>query len=337
MSIVLRGNTGITLSGNIDAGNSVSANNFIGDGNLYLQPDPNNAGAYLNVYLSSGPDIHIAGNSETVILGSDELANVAVNINGNVSVQASTGAPFTWLFDSTGNLTLPQQGIIGEMLTNLTISGAGNSGADASYTKFNATTYYGPGGAPPSGWPWFIEFTSGIWYLTNNGNRYYESNNLINWFIGPAAGTAPAPTGASSGGTSLTVNNNNWIFGSNGTLSAPGNIGTTGNITTGNISITGGSLIWANSSIIQTNPADISINGDGQVSIRSLDGTYQWTFDSNGVLTMSGPTQLAVYANATVRDNSISSPAPGMMIYVTGTGMQVRGATSWNTIAGSST
>jgi hypothetical protein len=46
---------------------------------------------------------------------------------------------------------------------------------------------------------------------------------------------------------------------------------------------------------------------------------------------------LPVYANTTVRDSTISTPTPGMMIYVTGTGMQVRGATSWNTIAGSGT
>lgn len=50
-----------------------------------------------------------------------------------------------------------------------------------------------------------------------------------------------------------------------------------------------------------------------------------------------GPMQLAVYANATVRDSSVASPQPGMIIYVTGTGMQVYGATQWNTIAGSST
>lgn len=62
-----------------------------------------------------------------------------------------------------------------------------------------------------------------------------------------------------------------------------------------------------------------------------------WTFNNTGVMTMPGPAQLAVYANATVRDSSITSPQPGMMIYVTGTGMQVRGATSWNTIAGSGT
>jgi len=52
--------------------------------------------------------------------------------------------------------------------------------------------------------------------------------------------------------------------------------------------------------------------------------------------TFTGPVQLAVYATTIARDTAIPSPTPGMMIYVTGTGMQVRGATSWNTIAGSS-
>lgn len=60
------------------------------------------------------------------------------------------------------------------------------------------------------------------------------------------------------------------------------------------------------------------------------------TVDSAG-LNMFKAIRLAVYANVTVRDSSITSPTPGMMIYVTGTGMQVRGATSWNTIAGSGT
>lgn len=48
-------------------------------------------------------------------------------------------------------------------------------------------------------------------------------------------------------------------------------------------------------------------------------------------------TQLVVYANTTVRDSAITSPQTGMMIYVTGLGMQVRGATSWNTIIGTDT
>jgi hypothetical protein len=49
------------------------------------------------------------------------------------------------------------------------------------------------------------------------------------------------------------------------------------------------------------------------------------------------PFGLPVYADATARDAAITAPTAGMLVYVTGTGMQVRGATSWNTIAGSGT
>jgi hypothetical protein len=79
-----------------------------------------------------------------------------------------------------------------------------------------------------------------------------------------------------------------WTFGSDGNLVTTGNISTSGNITTGNIGITGGSLTWSNASIVQTSASDVSITGDGQVTVRSLDGTYQWTFDSNGNLTAPG-------------------------------------------------
>ena len=87
--------------------------NIISTGNLKLQPDSACSSAYLDIFLTSGPDIHIAGNGETVILGTDEFANVAVNVNGNVSIQASTGTPYTWTFDSEGSLTVP-----GSILSN---------------------------------------------------------------------------------------------------------------------------------------------------------------------------------------------------------------------------
>ena len=72
----------------------------------------------------------------------------------------------------------------------------------------------------------------------------------------------------------------------------------------------------------------------------TCDGTQAGTFPANAILGGSvtqGAFQLAVYANATARDATITAPTSGMMIYVTGVGMQVRGATSWNTIAGSGT
>jgi hypothetical protein len=46
------------------------------------------------------------------------------------------------------------------------------------------------------------------------------------------------------------------------------------------------------------------------------------------------PLQLAVYASNAARDLAITSPTAGMMIFVTGSGMQVRGAAGWNLIAG---
>jgi hypothetical protein len=98
----------ITLTGgNITGSNVVSANTFLGTGNLHLQPDPANADAFLNVYLTAGPDIHIAGNNENLILGRDASANVMIGINGNVTVQANIGTPYSWTFGSDGNLTVP--------------------------------------------------------------------------------------------------------------------------------------------------------------------------------------------------------------------------------------
>jgi hypothetical protein len=79
---------------------------------------------------------------------------------------------------------------------------------------------------------------------------------------------------------------------------------------------------------------------DNTIEFWTCDGSQFGTFPANAVLGGSvtqGAMQLAVYANTTERDSVIVSPQPGMMIYVTGTGMQVRGATSWNTIAGSGT
>ncbi len=70
--------------------------------------------------------------------------------------------------------------------------------------------------------------------------------------------------------------------------------------------------------------------------------TIEDGLDVNGDITadsvaVSGYFGLPVYANTAARDSSITSPQPGMMIFVTGTGMQVRGATAWNTVAGTAT
>jgi hypothetical protein len=109
----------ITLTGgNITGANVISANTFLGTGNLHLQPNPANTDAYLDVYLTTGPDIHIAGNGENLILGSDTGANVMLGASGNVTIQSNTGTPHIWTFGSDGNLTLPYGAVIKDTVSN---------------------------------------------------------------------------------------------------------------------------------------------------------------------------------------------------------------------------
>jgi hypothetical protein len=108
--------------------------NVIGTGNLHLQPDPANAGAYLDIYLTAGPDIHISGGSGysgAVILGTDEEANVAILPGGNVAIQAgNVSGTQTWTFDTDGNLTLPGNTFAVNYAngTQVSIGGGGNTG-----------------------------------------------------------------------------------------------------------------------------------------------------------------------------------------------------------------
>jgi len=101
--------TQVSIGGGSNTGNVTFDDNIvIGTSNLKLQPDSTNSSAYLDIYLTGGPDIHIAGNGETVILGTDDFANVTVNVDGNVSIQSGNASgTHTWNFGTDGNLTLP--------------------------------------------------------------------------------------------------------------------------------------------------------------------------------------------------------------------------------------
>ncbi len=147
------------------------------------------------------------------------------------------------------------------------------------------------------------------WTFVNDGNLVLPGNTFA---VKYANGTAVSLGGNYGDSNVVTLLG---AFGSNA-ISTTGNV-TAGNLI-GNISITG-------------NVTGTSAN------VTLVAGSFSTVFDNTGTATFPGAMQLAVYANTTVRDSSITSPQPGMMIYVTGTGMQVRGATSWNTIAGSGT
>ena len=120
-----------------------------------------------------------------------------------------------------------------------------------------------------------------------NTSNTYSLGNSTNWWsnIWVAGNTifiGGVPLGITAGNV-LTVNGNAVLQNNSNTA-----ISTTGNITAGNVAVTGGSLAWANAGIVQTSSADFSITGDGQVTVRSLDGTYQWTFGTDGNLAIPG-------------------------------------------------
>jgi len=142
-----RTNSNLSLSG---------GGGIIGDGNLYIYPDSANISGKLDIYVTTGPDIHIDSNSDSnLIIGSDSGANLLVNHNGAVSIQTWDGNSHTWDFDNTGNLTLPTGGALtttgnitatnfignGASLTNVTVNVAGNIVGTQSNVTLVAGSY----------------------------------------------------------------------------------------------------------------------------------------------------------------------------------------------------
>ena len=116
--IVATSNTGNVTFNNI---------NIIGTGNLHLQPDPANTNSYLDIYLTTGPDLHLVSSYDSnLILGQDLGANVTVGINGNVTVQSwdsYTTTAHTWTFGKNSTLTLPQNNQGGGLGTQQQVRG----------------------------------------------------------------------------------------------------------------------------------------------------------------------------------------------------------------------
>jgi len=186
--------------GNANTGN-VTFNdvNIIGDGNLYLQPDPASPTAYLDVYLSGGPDIHIASNSENLILGRDSGANIVVGANGSVVVRGDDGNAHNWIFGSGGNLTLP--------------------GLLVAKSSDNGSIIFSSNGTDNNG---SLKVDGGL-------NMTVSANS--NFYIKQAGNDRLAITNANTdlmASTNVVIHSNrvgaenNWVFGSDGNLSAPG-------------------------------------------------------------------------------------------------------------------
>ena len=213
--------TGIsTGNGSANTGNVTFDNiNIIGTGNLNLQPDPANTGSYLDIFLTSGPDLHlVASASANLILGKDNTSNIRTSWDGNVTVQSwnsNTGnAGGTWTFGGDGNLTLPSNTFAVNYANGdpVIISGAAGNAGDI---QINVAGNIGA--------------DSTLRYVDNGGEMtlyadYLNAPGIFTSDIYAGDGTPSNITLTTSYG------NATWTFDATGTLSAPGVISAAGNI-----------------------------------------------------------------------------------------------------------
>jgi hypothetical protein len=288
--------------------------NIIGTGNLNLQPNDASS-EYLNIYLTGAADIHVAygGGSGNVILGTDEQANVAVLLDGNVAIQAGNVAGTkTWTFDTAGNLTLPMGGVVYE--TNIpdgALSGSaialtppGGTNADQQlliYPTVNDANH--------------LHLTTGNLYNTElflgNDNLYVKLSNTGNVVINSNDDVG---------------NTAQWTFGTDGNLTTssnlvigPSGLGTGTSFTQLDAPLLLGSseangkmsLVWYENPTGPGNVVQVGLNDStpGSMTVTTgdfADTTYVWNFDNVGNLTL--PTGGNIYyANGAVYGGSGSS------------------------------
>ena len=90
-------------------GNLTVPGGILGAGNLKLSPDSTNAASYLDIFLTSGPDLHlVASNGANLILGEDNGPNVMTSWDGNVYIQSWDGSNASiWSFNEDGSTIFP--------------------------------------------------------------------------------------------------------------------------------------------------------------------------------------------------------------------------------------
>ena len=307
-------------------GNLTIPNGIIGNGNLYVYPDANNTGGRLDIFLTYGPDVHIAAVDENLILGRDESANVTVGANGQVYIQAKNGTPYTWTFGSDSNLTVPgniQSYYTGfsfrstvvnistgsptvvvtlvdspfpDPVTGLvTISGVtGTTEANGTWgfqaVEVNQFQLYTDAtlSTPVDGTTWTSYISGGQAVSTG-----YQDLNLIGGNINITSGNS---TASAYGNITLSTGGYNWTYGNDGELYLPsgGRLGFAGKGWTG---LDGGNGSPVSITSFYANgyyAGCITNNNDGNIIVSTYTGgglQGSWTFD-NGANLVLAPTNL---------------------------------------------
>ena len=295
-------------SNNISTTGNVTAGQFDVGANLYIGPGPGGGSFVVAnvdtslISLSQGANGQSYFGWTANLLAPGNLATITFNTDGNAQGNAvittgSDSSPYQWKFDNTGNLVLPQGGVVyepvipGGTLTGRTIALKPSGGTDADQQLLIYPTNVNPDFN-------HLHLTSGNLYNTElflgNDDLYVKLANTGNIVINTNDG----------GG-----NTAQWNFGADGELYLPtgGRIGAT----KGGTMLDGGN---GNSVSLTSFYANGFYSGcftagpDGNVYITTYTGNGSqgnWTFDNTGNLSVSGN---IIMTGAIV--GSGASPAP---------------------------
>ena len=277
----------ITMTGgDIIGANVVNANTVVGGGNLTLQPTSANSDAYLDIYLTTGPDIHIAANSENLILGRDEGANITVGANGTVVVRSDDGNAHNWTFGPNSDLTVPGD-ILAEEGNDLAIKVFNpNSGGGVSYVvqnrqvdlDYDRTTQFT---VAPGNIQLITDFSGNKNEWTFNADGSMSLPNVGNVTTAAIAYVADDEIsfGTGTGNISIWPGDGHWVFDTDGNITLPSN---SSSINYANGQPYGGSTSVAEAPfVVQTGNFNAEIGGRYGVDTYSADGPVTATLPTS--------------------------------------------------------
>jgi hypothetical protein len=307
-----------------DTGNNQYYNQFIGDDNKYIQLA--NTG---NIVINSNDN---AGNSAQWIFG----ANGNLTVPGGIVGSGASPAPYLSGFSSVSAINLSASGNItasGNLIANVGITTVGNvtgnyfigngsqlTGLSANYSNANVAdylpTYTGniAGNIVKSGYTWTFSNTGTTTFPTGVTLSNARGPNTVNFLTGVDKSFQIE--------TQTNVTSKLWNFTTDGNLTLPqnGNINFSNGVnilsnlagTYGNANVANFLAAYGSNTIVTTGNitagnliGNISITGNVQgttANVTLIAGSYNWTFDNTGNLTLPGNTFSVNYANNTPVD-----------------------------------
>ena len=315
-------NTTVSTTGNVTASNisvtgNVTGSYILGNGSQLtgIAAGSNYSNANVTSFLGAygSNNISTSGNvTAGNLIGNIQVTNSVTGTLSNVTLIASTQ---TWVFDNTGNLTVPPGGDILLANSTSTISSAGN--IIGNYILGNGSQLTGLGGGsqlinggnslvlnsngnvifPSNGITYTSTYRGSLPAFTSNSVMSFLSNSgvvtgyIANLSSGPVSYVNYAGLGGNAGNIIYTTGNTlatlyNMVYDSTGNLTVPGNVVAQNFV--GNISIAGN---------VVGNQANVGI----------VAGSYTWTFDNTGNLTLPTNGDLLFAANTTLGSQSGSN------------------------------